>query len=146
MDTNLIYPMNCSEINSGETYVFKTSRYSLELATKMGATRKTVRGQPSILSLEKAFFDGMHSRCKGYKTLTLWTHHPGMRRMQRLATMECKKESMEMIEIFFRLFNEALANFVGDPNYKFNPSMICMDEAGANLQGLRRVFGDAFMV
>ena len=69
-----------------------------------------------------------------------------MRRMQCLATMECKKESMEMIEIFFRLFNEALANFVGNPNYKFNPSMICTDEAGANLQGLRRVFGDAFMV
>ena len=45
-----------------------------------------------------------------------------------------------MIEIFFRLFNEALANFVSNPNYKFNPSMICMDEAGANLQGLRRVF------
>ena len=44
------------------------------------------------------------------------------------------------------MFNEALENFVGDPNYKFNPSMICMDEAGANLQGLRRVFGDAFMV
>ena len=101
----------------------------------MDATCKTVQGLPSILSLEKAFFDGMHSRCKGYKTLTLWTHHPGMRRMQRLAMMECKKESMEMIEIFFQLFNKALANFVGDPNYKFNPSMICMDEAGANLQG-----------
>ena len=66
--------------------------------------------------------------------------------MHCLATMECKKESTEMIEIFFQLFNEALANFVGDPNYKFNPSIICMDEAGANLQGLRRVFGDAFMV
>ena len=143
VDTNLIYVMNCGEINSGETYVFKTSRYSLELATKMDATHKTVRGRPSILSLEKAFFNGMHSRCKGYKTLTLWTHHP---RMQRLAMMECKKESTEMIEISFRLFNKALANFVGDPNYKFNPSIICMDEAGANLQGLRRVFGDAFMV
>ena len=66
--------------------------------------------------------------------------------MQCLATMECKKASTEMIEIFFQLFNKALANFVSDPNYKFNPSMICMDEAGANLQGLRRVFGDAFMV
>ena len=56
VDTNLIYAMNCSEINSGETYVFKTSRYSLELATKMDAIHKTVRGRPSILSLEKAFF------------------------------------------------------------------------------------------
>ena len=44
VDMNLIYAMHCSEINSGETYVFKTSCYSLELATKMDATRKTVRG------------------------------------------------------------------------------------------------------
>ena len=42
VDTNLIYAMNCGEINSGETYVFKTSHYSLELATKMDATCKTV--------------------------------------------------------------------------------------------------------
>ena len=44
VDTNLIYAINCSEINSRETYVFKTSHYSLELATKMDATHKTVRG------------------------------------------------------------------------------------------------------
>ena len=77
--------------------------------------------------------------------LTLWTHHPGMRKMRCLATMECKRESTEMIELFFKLFHEALANFVGDENYKFNPSMICMDEAGVNLQALRRIFGDEFM-
>ena len=71
VDTNLIYVMNCGAINSGPTYVFKTSRYALETAVKMDATRKTVHGKASILSLEKAFFDGMHSRCKGYKTLTL---------------------------------------------------------------------------
>ena len=99
-------------------------------AVKMDATRKRVHGKASILSLKKAFFDGMHSRCKGYKTLTLWTHHPGMRRMNRLATMECKKEDTEMVEIFFRLFNEALANFLGEEGYKFNPTMLCMDEAG----------------
>ena len=81
VDTNLIYAMNCGEINSEETYVFKTSHYLLELAAKMDATYKTVRGQPSILSLEKAFFNGMHSRCKGYKTLTLWTHHSRIQRM-----------------------------------------------------------------
>ena len=44
VDTNLIYAMNCSEINSGETYVFKTSSYLLELATKMDVTHKTVLG------------------------------------------------------------------------------------------------------
>ena len=59
--------------------------------------------------------------------------------------MECKKEDTEMVEIFFRLFNEALANFLGEEGYKFSPTMLCMDEAGANLQGVRNVFGDAFM-
>ena len=57
--------------------------------------------------------------------------------MNRLATMECKKEDTEMVEIFFRLFNEALANFLGEEGYKFNPTMLCMDEAG--------LFSDAFM-
>ena len=137
--------MNCGTINSGPTYVFKTSWYALETAVKMDATCKTVRGKASILSLEKAFFDGMHSRCKGYKTLTLWTHHPGMRHMNHLATMECKKEDTETVEIFFRLFNEALANFLSEEGYKFNPMMLCMDEAGANLQGVWNVFGNAFM-
>ena len=102
----------------------------LIVAAKMDVNRKTTRGKPSILCKEKAFFDGMHSRCKGYKTLTLWMHHPGMRKMQRLATMDCKKESKDMIALFFETFNEALAEVVGEKGYKFNPSMICMDEAG----------------
>ena len=50
-----------------------------------------------------------------------------------------------MVEIFFRLFNKALANFLGGEGYKFNLMMLCMDEVGANLQGVRNVFGDAFM-
>ena len=65
--------------------------------------------------------------------------------MQRLATMDCKKESTDMIALFFETFNDALAEVVGKKGYKFNLSMICMDEAGANLQGLRKVYGDKFM-
>ena len=66
--------------------------------------------------------------------------------MNHLATMECKKEDTEMVEIFFRLFNEALANFLGEEGYKFNPMMLCMDEAGVNLQGVRNVFRRCFYV
>ena len=87
----------------------------------------------------------MHSRCKGYKTLTLWPHHPGMQRMNWLATIECKKEHTEMVEIFFKLFNEALVNFLGQEDYNFKVMMLCMDKAGVNLQGVRNVFNDAFM-
>ena len=81
---------------------------------QMDENRLTTRGKPSILCREKAFFDGMHSRCKGYKTLTLWMHHPEMRKMQRLATMDCKKETADMIALFFETSNEALAEVVGE--------------------------------
>ena len=68
-----------------------------------------------------------------------------MRRMNRLATMECKHEDTEMVSIFFRLVNEVLAKHVGNENYKFNPSMICTDEAGAILQAIRNVFGEEYL-
>ena len=31
--------------------------------------------------------------------------------------MECKKEDTKMVEIFLKLFNKALAKFVGEDNY-----------------------------
>ena len=75
VDTNLIYAMKCGPTNSGPTYVFKTSWYALETASKMEDARgKTVCGKTSILSLKKAFFDGIQSSCKGYKTLTHYGH------------------------------------------------------------------------
>ena len=59
------------------SYVFKTSTKALEIAKKL--VQKETEGQPTnSLSLEWAYMDGMHSRVRGYKTLTLWTYHPGM--------------------------------------------------------------------
>ena len=127
--------MNCGAINSGPSYVFRTSQKELKTAWKIDARCKTVPRKASILSLEKAFFDGMHSRCKGYKTLTLWTHHwthhQGTQRMTRSAMMECTKENTKMVEIFFKLFNEALSKFVVENDYKINLTMLCMDKAGS---------------
>ena len=65
IDTNLIYALNCGAINAVPTYVFKTSRYALETAVKMDINRKPVKGKISLLSRGKAFFDGMHSHCRG---------------------------------------------------------------------------------
>ena len=48
VDNYLIYKMNCGAINTGDTYIFKTSRYALEVAAKMDVNRKTTRGKPSI--------------------------------------------------------------------------------------------------
>ena len=77
--------------------------------------------------------------------MTLWTHHPALRKMQRLATMEVERETKENVALFFKLFNEALSTYVGDPNYKFNPCFIMTDKAGANVQGLHEVFGEEFL-
>ena len=48
-----------------------------------------------------------------------------------------ERENTEMISLFFNLFSKALANHIGDPNYKFNPMLIMTDEAYANLQGIK---------
>ena len=77
-DKFLIYSMNCREINDKPSYVFKTSKHNLDITLSMDPDRKTVCGCRSLLSYEKAYFDGMHRHCRRYKTLTLWTHHLGM--------------------------------------------------------------------
>ena len=78
-DPNLIYKECCSEMNEGEpgSYIFKTSKTSLEIAAKMGGA-KQAKGEDSQLKEEPAYFDGMHNRVRLYKTLTMWTFHPGM--------------------------------------------------------------------
>ena len=78
-DPNLIYKECCSEMNEGEpgSYVFKTSNTLLEIAAKMGGA-KQAKGEDSQLKEESAYFDVMHNRVRLYKTLTMWTFHPGM--------------------------------------------------------------------
>ena len=110
----------------------------------MDDQHKRVNGKKSILTLEPVFFDGMHKRTRGFKTLTLWVHHPGMRCMRHLATMDVKKENKDMVVLFFSSSNKALAECKGEPGYKFNPMMICCDEAGANWQAIREVYGEEF--
>ena len=144
-DKYYIWAYNCGKTNGGDTYVFKTSQHHLETALKMDASIRPLNGKRSILSFEKSYFDGMHKRVRGFKTLTLWVHHPGMRRMKRLASMDCKRETQDMVALFFRLFNSALQDFTGDANYTFNPAMLVTDEAGAIHQGLHDVFGHDFL-
>ena len=127
--------------NGGTSYVFKTSEHHLEMVVKMHTTQRTVRGKVSMLAYEKAYFDGMHRRVRGYKTLTLWLHHPGLRRMKHLASMDVKRENAKNVELF-NLFNQALRDYTGDPNYVFNLAMFVTDEAGAIHLGIYNVFGD----
>lgn len=139
-----IYKLNCKAINGEPSYVFKTSSKALELAIKMDE-KSQPQGQISAMVFEHAYIDAMHSRVKGYKTITMWTYHPGMRRVLCLAVMEAEKENTEMLVLFLELFNEALAKFKGHPGYKFNPRGIMCDENGANLNAIATVLGRDFL-
>ena len=97
-----------------------------------------------MLAYEKLYFDAMHRRVHGFKTLTHWVHYPGLRRMKRLASMEVEWENADNVELFFNILNEALCKYTKDETYCFNPAMFVTDAAGAIHQGMYRVFGEGF--
>ena len=123
--------------------MFKTSSKCLELAVKMDQNQP--EGERSILSFEHTYMDAMHNRVNGYKTLTLWMYHPGMQHVLNLAIMECERENTEMISLFLEKFNEALADYKQDQNYKFNPYGIMCDENAANQLAIEKVYGKEFL-
>ena len=139
-----IYKINCRDINGEPSFVFKTSSKALEIGVKMD--QKQSEGERSILSFEHAYMDAMHNRVNGYKTLTLWMYHPGMKRVLNLAIMECERENTEMVSLFLHKFNEALADYKQDPNYTFNPYGIMCDENAANQLAIEKVYGKDFLV
>ena len=138
-----IYKMNCSALNGEPSYVFKTSHEAAELALKMDSD--IPQGKDSAMNEEDAYMDGMHSRVKGFKSLSLWTYHPGMKCIMHLATMESEREDTESITLFLNLFNEVLRAVSGIENYKFNPIRIMCDEAGANFLGIEAALGKEFL-
>ena len=64
--------------------------------------------------------------------------------MQILAVMECPREDTENIELFFRIFNKALCDYLDDDTYVWDPCLLMMDEKGANFEAVSRVFGENF--
>ena len=142
-DKFLLYEWACEELGDKGTYVFKTSVESIRMALKMGGKIK-IGMKDSSLNEEPAYFDGMHKRVKNFVSLTLWVFHPGMRSMQILAVMDCPKEDTDNIEIFFDTFNKAMAEYLDEPGYIWDPFLIMMDEKGANFEGITRVFGENF--
>ena len=81
-DPYLIYKVNDSAFNNQDDYVCKSSRRMANLAINMD---QNASGNNS-LKTEVCYFDGMHSRCKNWKTLTFWVYHPSSRHLVRLAT------------------------------------------------------------
>ena len=142
-DKFLIYRFECTAMGGKRNYVFKSSELSVELGLKM-AGKKKIGEDHSTLIEEPAFFDGMHKRVKNFVTLTMWVFHPAMRAMQILAVMECEHEDVNDIELFFRTFNDAMAEYLNEPGYIWDPCLIMMDEKGANFEAIRRFFGTNF--
>ena len=145
VDKYLIWSTNCGKTSDGDTYVFKMSRHHLDMALCMDGYQRPLNGKRSILPFKKCYFDVMHTRVRGFKTLMLWLHHPGMRRMKRLASMDVMKENKDLVVLFFCLFNSALQDYTGNENYMFNPPMFITDEAGMMHQGIHEVFGDSVL-
>ena len=137
-DKFLIYKVHDQNMaGTGKSYVFKSSRRMANLMLNMDQNRE----QKNPLMSEPVYFDGMHKRCAGWKTLTLWVHHPSPRKLMRLATMEVQGETSESTALFWQNINAMLQEVKGDETVYFNPYMFITDEAGANANGITKVFG-----
>ena len=56
--------------------------------------------------------------------------------------MEVKGETSENVALFWRLFNEVLAEIKEEPGYQFNTCSWITDLAGANFNGIGMVYGE----
>ena len=138
-DKYLIYKIHDENMTGqGKSYVFKSSRKMANLMRNMDQNNEV----NSPIMQEPCYFDGMHKRCQGWKTLTLWVFHHSSRRLMRLCTMEIKGETADSIAIFWTTLNDMLTEIAGRETF-FNPWMFITDEAGANHNGILRVFGQA---
>ncbi|CAH3165209.1 unnamed protein product [Porites lobata] len=140
-DQYLVWKINNRHFNNGQqSLVFKTSREKAEICVQMD---KDQSEHP--LSKEFCFLDAVHSRCQGFKTLTLWVWHPTLNELVNLATMECEAESSLVIQTFWNNLNEVTLilffYFTGDDEYIFNPAGWMFDEAGGNWDAIEKVFG-----
>lgn len=100
-DKYLIWRMNNRQFNGQPSFVFKMSKEKAEICVQMDFQKSQ-----HSLSKEFCFLDAVHSRCQGYKTLTLWVWHPTLNELVNLATMECEAETSETIQTFWTRLNE----------------------------------------
>ena len=137
-DKFYIYKINDRRGNPDQpSYVFKTSLLKLDEALNMDCDGD------HFMNSKFYFFDGKRKRCRSFVTLTASVYHPLLRKQITLATMEAESEDHRNVKLFLNLLNECLRNVSGDANRKFYPVGCCTDMTGANLAGLREVFGEA---
>ena len=139
-DPYYIYRINNKDHNNARDYIFKTSTMMAQIAIKMDIDADD--NHP--MQYENAYFDATHTRVQGFKSFGLWTYHPAMAKILRLASMEIRSENATDITLFFRLFNEVLSQVKKQPGYRFNPRTFMCDEAGPNYVAIEMVYGKDF--
>ena len=139
-DTYHIHHINNGNLNNSSDYVFKASRRMAHLAISMDVDSN----EKSVLQDKNAYFDAMHKRIHGFKSLGLWMYHPAMRKILRLASMDICSENSKDIAMFFHLFNEILEKESGNAGYKFNPCTFMCDEGSANYKVIEMEYGNEF--
>ena len=107
-DKFFIYKINDRALNGLLSFVFKSSTSMAQLAINMD------RDGAGILKNEYAHVDAKHDRCRGFKSVTLWTYHPVMRKLVRLAVMDVEQENCESLTSFWSLFKEMLQAVSGN--------------------------------
>ena len=134
-DPYYVYKINDSRGNpDSPTYVFKTSKAKLLMANNMN------KDGVHFLNKEYCFFDGKKKRCRNYTTLTASVYHPLLKKQIPLAVMETEAEDSRCMTLFWTLFQESLSKATTS-TCTFNPTGWSTDMAGANLVGIRDVFG-----
>ncbi|CAC5397122.1 unnamed protein product [Mytilus coruscus] len=80
------------------------------------------RDGSGVMVDEFAFIDAKHNRCRGFKTLTLWTYHQVLRKLVSSAIMEVDEENTKNC-------------------YKFNPFGFIVGDNHANWCSIRDIYG-----
>ncbi len=135
-DPFLLYKINNRNMNGEPSYVFKMSKIQAKLAVAMDCSGN------DFLASEYCYFDGTFKRCPGFVTLGAHVYLELLRKIVKIATMECETESTETMVIFWSLLNEVLEKFTGKQGYKFNPIGWTVDEHGGNWASIRAVYGN----
>ena len=101
------------------------------------------RDKNHYLSNAFGYFDGNEKRTKRMTVLTLSMYHPLLRKQIILATMDCQKENKDNYDLFWRTWNDALADF--QAGLIFDPAGVILDERGCNWNALKEVYGEDFI-
>ena len=96
-DTCLIFEVNGEGMNQNPSYVFKSSSCLGKIALQMD------RFSNHYMSKEWVFFDAAHKRCRGFKAFSITTFLQLLRKILKLATMECKNEDTKSVKIMWEL-------------------------------------------